>query len=155
MIVLKLDDDLFPSSCTILHFELCNGGRKNFRPRGKNTRDQIKKWPDVGSCWSQLTRSEDNLAQRLEYLLCRLSQSDDKDKVDVNKIHSTGEVVDKVSDKLRLLSLITRRPYTLGLHLQQANGFSWQAKLHSIIGFQEVFFVPHLMDEVDENSQLS
>ena len=43
MIVLKLGDDLFPSSCTILHFEFCNEGRKNFRPRGKNTRDQIKK----------------------------------------------------------------------------------------------------------------
>ena len=28
-------------SCIILHFKLCNGGRKNFRSRDKNTRDQF------------------------------------------------------------------------------------------------------------------
>ena len=63
--------------------------------------------------------------------------------MDVKKIHSKGEVVDKVSDKLRLSSLITRRPYTLGLHKQQA-------VIHIIIGFQ--FSVPHLIDDVDDNS---
>ena len=67
-------------------------------------------------------------------MLCRLSQSDDKDKVDVNKIHSTGEVVDKVSDKLRLLSFFMTGYITL---------YHWISR---------GFFVPHLMDEVDENS---
>ena len=70
--------------------------------------------------------------------------------MDVNKIHSKGEVIDKVSDKLRLSWLIARTPYTLGLHKQQANNFSWQIIIDFIIGFQ--FSVPHLIDDVDDNS---